>query len=173
MSIALVERALCRRASFSARRGGKRNSCARSAISRSSEFNDDFSVIIRSNGVRSASNVQARKTTRDVDHHARACWWSTSESSEKCPRVLRGRTSVPPESTFSFDLTGICAEFVVTLSHDFRCQEKRPTNRIVRQCFCFVVTEFVHDSPPYDNGADALAASYDFMSAVNTTILER
>jgi hypothetical protein len=25
--------------------------------------------------------------TLDVDHHARACWWSTSESSEKCPRV--------------------------------------------------------------------------------------
>jgi hypothetical protein len=46
-----------------------------------------------------------------VDHHARACWWSTSESSEKCPRVLRGKTSVPSENAKSFDLSCICWDF--------------------------------------------------------------
>ncbi len=52
----------------------------------------------------------------DVDHHARACWWSTSENSEKCPRVMRGKTSVPSEIAFYSDLTRICEEFVSALT---------------------------------------------------------
>jgi hypothetical protein len=51
----------------------------------------------------------------DVDHHARACWWSTSENSEKCPRVTRGNMSVSSEIANSPDLIGICEEFVGTL----------------------------------------------------------
>jgi hypothetical protein len=59
----------------------------------------------------------AAKFIRDVDHHARACWWSTSESSEKCPRVMRGNMSVPSEYAFSSYLIWIWAEFVVALLH--------------------------------------------------------
>jgi hypothetical protein len=60
---------------------------------------------------------RAAKFIRDVDHHARACWWSTSESSEKCPRVTRGTMSVPSDCAFSSDLIGICEEIVGALSH--------------------------------------------------------
>jgi hypothetical protein len=49
--------------------------------------------------------------TLDVDHHARACWWSTSESSEKCPRVMRGNMSVPSENSNFAHLSAISAEF--------------------------------------------------------------
>jgi hypothetical protein len=55
---------------------------------------------------------EAPKSIRDVDHHARACWWSTSEKSEKCPRVMRGNMSVPSESANLTDLMWICSEFV-------------------------------------------------------------
>ncbi len=58
----------------------------------------------------------AAKFIRDVDHHARACWWSTSESSEKCPRVTRGTMSVPSDCAVSADLIGICEEIVAALS---------------------------------------------------------
>jgi hypothetical protein len=54
----------------------------------------------------------------DVDHHARACWWSTSENSEKCPRVMRGKKSVSSDSPISSDLMGIWPEFVVALRAD-------------------------------------------------------
>jgi hypothetical protein len=60
---------------------------------------------------------RASKFIRDVDHHARACWWSTSESSEKCPRVTRGTMIVPSGYAFSSDLIGNCQEIVGALSH--------------------------------------------------------
>jgi hypothetical protein len=69
------------------------------------------------------SDACATDFTLDVDHHARACWWSTSESSEKCPRVMRGNMSVPSEFAFSSDLIGICAEFVTSLMQLVICPE--------------------------------------------------
>lgn len=94
------------------------------------------------------------KCIRDVDHHARACWWSTSESSEKCPRVLRGITSVPFESRLSADLIRICSEIVGTLSHVLET---------CRHCRCDVPW-----STPF-----RMRGNYDLMSAVKITMLER
>ena len=75
----------------------------------------------------------------DVDHHARACWWSTSENSEKCPRVMRGKTSVPSQNSISFDLIGSCAEFVVPLTRCAICDIFREES-MTRRARCF------HDS---------------------------
>ena len=74
----------------------------------------------------------------DVDHHARACWWSTSESSEKCPRVMRGKKSVSSDFADSADLIGICAEFVVALRTDVSSSDFSRAINVVACIFLYV-----------------------------------
>jgi hypothetical protein len=81
-----------------------------------------YSPFIREFALSSTLAQRGSGFIRDVDHHARACWWSTSESSEKCPRVTRGNMSVPSDFAFSLDLTGICVEFVGALSRCVNCE---------------------------------------------------
>jgi hypothetical protein len=56
-----------------------------------------------------------------VDHHARACWWSTSEETENGPRRTRGMTIVPSTFAKKTDLFVICSMFDVTLILRRRC----------------------------------------------------
>jgi hypothetical protein len=113
-----------------------------------------YSVAIREFALLNRIERRAANSILDVDHHARACWWSTSESSEKCPRVMRGKTNVPSEISISSDLIGICSEFVDAL-----------TGSVVRMVF-------TSGSARFDERR-VLGEDYDLMSAVKTTMLER
>ena len=134
-------------------------------------------LLHRYQGIYPLQRVRGRwlKFIRDVDHHARACWWSTSENSEKCPRVMRGNMSVPSDYSFSTHLCGSCAEFVATLWHrgDGRQYSMMSEPIEVDRSRSDVCIHDAHVEVSTVANRCVREGGYDLMSAVKTTMLER